>query len=702
MESDLSTSSILTDQQSDSRYNKLLDALNHSGQGLFVVDSDYRIRFMSQYIIDHFGDQTGKICYTSVADRQSPCSYCRLNEVIKNNKTVNYQAVVASGQTFEIIASPIKNDDGTTSKLEVIRDISSRKEVEKKLVQQQKYLQSVIDGINDPIMVISTDYTVQLMNKSARANSAMATPLNTDQPKCYELSHFRSEPCNDSTCPCPLLHVIDHKEHITVVHNHPDATGAMKQVEVSAAPLWDGDNKFIGVIETSRDITAHIETQNTLRDQQQVLHFQANYDGLTQLPNRTHFFKQLDKAISHSKSNGTSFALLYLDIDRFKQINDSLGHATGDKTIKIISKRLYDATEDQAFMARLGGDEFILLMEEANNKQAIVNLARTINELLREPVVINNQPLFLSGSIGISHYPQDGQTGSDLLKFADAAMYQAKNDGRDTFQFYTSGLSEQAFARVLMEANLRQALDDEQFTVYYQPQVDGHNGRIIGMEALVRWQHPELGLVSPGQFIPLAEETGLIVKLDQWVMQHAMQQIASWYRQGLNPGTLSVNLSMVLLHQESFVTDLQQSMDGAQFIPQWLELEISEGQVMKNPEQSISKLQQISDLGISLAIDDFGTGHSSLTYLKRLPADRLKIDQSFVRELPDNEEDAAITMAVIALSQSLKLKVIAEGVETAEQNKFLIANGCQDIQGYYFGRPMPAQQIEQRLREEMA
>ena len=677
--------------------HKLLTALNDSKQGIFIVDKDYRIRFMSQYIIDTFGEQTGNICFSSVGKNHQPCGYCRLDEVINQKKTVHYQAEVASGQTFEIIASPIENDDGTISKLEVIRDITDRKTVEKKLTQQQKYLQSVIDGIPDSIMIISKDYNVKLTNKIALEHARHANVKDEKNPKCYELSHHRDAPCDDQCCVCPLQQVVQTKKHTVVIHNHFDATDTFKQTEVSVAPLWDTDDNFIGVIKTSRDITSHMEAQSTINNQQKVLNFQANYDNLTQLANRSHFIEKLDNAILSAQSNNKMVALLFIDLDRFKQINDSLGHATGDEVIKVIAQRLSHEVQDQALLARLGGDEFILLMDQLETKQSVVALADKINEILREPVIIANQPLFLSGSIGISLYPQDGQSSTDLLKFADAAMYKAKNEGRNSYQFYTSGLSEEVFAQVLMEANLRHALSQEQFTVYYQPQVDGRNGKIFGMEALVRWQHPELGIISPGNFIPLAEETGLIVDLDKWVMKHAMRQVASWHNQGLQPGTLSLNLSMILLHQQNFVTDLTKIIAETNFKPEWLELEISEGQVMRNPSLSIQKLQEICDLGIKLAMDDFGTGHSSLMYLKRLPVNKLKIDQSFVRNLPNDEEDAAITVAVIALANSLKLEVIAEGVETEQQNEFLISNNCTNIQGYYFGRPIPAEKMAERL-----
>ena len=288
---------------------------------------------------------------------------------------------------------------------------------------------------------------------------------------------------------------------------------------------------------------------------------------------------------------------------------------------------------------------------------------------------IDNNVLYVSSSIGISIYPDDGVSAQNLLKYADSAMYKAKDEGRNNFQYYNSTMTELALERVEMETSLRSALKNKEFVVYYQPQVNGITNKLIGMEALVRWQHPTMDLVSPAKFIPLAESTGLIVELDRYVMRTAMTQIVQWYKEGLNPGVLAMNLAVKQLQQKDFIPMLKELMQETNCKAEWIELEVTEGQIMTHPEDAVVKLKEISDLGIELAVDDFGTGYSSLAYLKRLPIDKLKIDQAFVRDLPDDEEDAGIAKAVIALAKSLNLKVIAEGVETKEQRDFLVENG---------------------------
>ncbi len=326
-------------------------------------------------------------------------------------------------------------------------------------------------------------------------------------------------------------------------------------------------------------------------------------------------------------------------------------------------------------------------------------LAQKILTALSSPVVLHGNSLYISCSIGISLYPSDGTSPSNLLKYADAAMYRAKDEGRNNFQFYSADMTELAFERVVMEASIRAGIENEEFVVYYQPQVDGTNGKLIGMEALVRWQHPTMGMVSPAKFISLAESTGLIIELDQFVMRTAMNQLSKWYSQGLNPGVLAMNLSMKQLQQKGFTEILKNMIEDTESKPEHLELEVTESHIMTNPQEAINILKQINDLGIELAIDDFGTGYSSLSYLKKLPINKVKIDQSFIRDLPDDEEDVAITKAVIALATSLNLRVIAEGVETIEQKEFLIQNGCNNIQGYYYSRPVPADELENILRD---
>ncbi len=460
--------------------------------------------------------------------------------------------------------------------------------------------------------------------------------------------------------------------------------------------LEDGTTLWNGYI---RDITDRKNSENELIEQKNNLDHQAHHDFLTGLPNRILFNDRLTQSIEKAKRNNTKVALLFIDLDHFKQINDSLGHDVGDDILKLVTSRLKSSIRDQDTLARLGGDEFTVVIEDLNETQDASLISNKILEILSKPMNVNDNTLYVSSSIGISIYPNDGQSTQNLLKFADSAMYKAKDEGRNNYQYYNETLTELAFERVVMETSLRNALKDEEFVVYYQPQVNGATNTLIGMEALVRWQHPTMGLVSPAKFIPLAESTGLIIELDRYVMKKAMTQIAQWYEQGLNPGILAMNLAVKQLQKEDFISMFKDLMKETNCKSEWLALEVTEGQIMTHPEEAIKILNQISNLGIELAVDDFGTGYSSLAYLKRLPIDKLKIDQTFVQDLPGDEEDAAITKAVIVLCKSLNLKVIAEGVETIEQRDFLIENECEHIQGYFYSRPIPARELEVILNQ---
>jgi diguanylate cyclase (GGDEF)-like protein len=433
-----------------------------------------------------------------------------------------------------------------------------------------------------------------------------------------------------------------------------------------------------------------------IKKQKDILYDQAHHDALTGLPNRVLFNDRLEHGIEQAKRHKTDIALFFIDLDHFKQINDSLGHPIGDRVLVVVTERLKAKIRKEDTLARLGGDEFTIIIEDMKDIQDVSMLAKKILEVLQQPVYIEGHTLYISCSIGISLYPQDDTDANNLIKYADAAMYKAKELGRNNFQFYSSEMTTLALERIIMETNLRQALKKEEFLIYYQSQVDAISGKLIGLEALIRWQHPVLGLVLPVKFISLAEETGLIVEMDRWVMKTAMKQITKWYQEGLEPGTLAINLSMRELRSDDFIQILQESMEAIGFKPEWLELEITEGQVMINPEEAIIKLEQISNMGIKIVIDDFGTGYSSLAYLKRLPVDKLKIDQSFVKGVPDDKEDVAIVKAIIALAKSLGLDLIAEGVETDAQKEFLLESGCENMQGYYYCKPMPSDEIEKK------
>ncbi len=445
------------------------------------------------------------------------------------------------------------------------------------------------------------------------------------------------------------------------------------------------------------DITKQVEDEKFLEEQTLKLNHQANHDTLTSLPNRMLFHDRLSQIIKSSSRNKEKFALLFLDLDQFKKINDTLGHHFGDDVLIEAALRLKSIIREEDTLARLGGDEFTIILKDVKGIQSASIVAQKIISIIKEPIYTRGQTLSISSSIGISMFPDDATSEENLIKFADTAMYKAKDEGRDNFQFYSSDMTTQAFERVVMESSLRIAIKEEQFVVYFQPQYNAITNIITGMEALVRWQHPQIGLVPPGKFIPIAEETGLIIEIDRLVMKQAMKQFSRWYNKGYNPGMLSLNLAMKQLNEPDFISTLLDTMKSLNFQASWLELEVTEGQVMKNPIAAIKKLQEISDMGIDLAIDDFGTGYSSLAYLKKLPLNKLKIDRGFVKDIPDDEDDIAITKAIIALGSSLNLKLIAEGVETQSQRDFLVEHGCENIQGYFYARPMPAEEIEELL-----
>jgi diguanylate cyclase (GGDEF)-like protein/PAS domain S-box-containing protein len=591
-------------------------------------------------------------------------------------------------------AKPEKLKDGSTLFHAFVDDITDKKNMEIELDERHAYLQSIIDGINDPIMVIKENYTIELMNNTLKKSIKDIKIEDPDNPKCYEVSYNRLTPCDGIDYPCPLRDVLENKQHTTVVHSHDTIDGENRYIELSASPLLDKDKNCIGIIEASRDITSHMNIQDELREQKNILDHQAHHDALTGLPNRVLFNDRLEQAIQTAKRKKTKFAVLFIDLDHFKEINDSLGHAVGDEILKTISNRLKENVRQEDTISRLGGDEFTVILEDLSLAQDASIIANKLLHTSEKSMNINDNILYVSSSIGISIYPDDGTSAQNLLKFADSAMYKAKNEGRNNFQYYDSSMTELAFERVFMETCLRDALKNEEFVVHYQPQVDGCTSKLIGMEALVRWQHPTMGLISPAKFIPLAETTGLIVELDRIVMKIAMTQITKWYEDGLSPGVLAMNLSIKQLKKTDFIEIFEQLMKETKCKAEWIELEVTESQIMTNPDEAINVLTRISDLGIELAVDDFGTGYSSLSYLKKLPIDKLKIDQTFVRDLPDDEEDAGITQAIIALAKALNLKVIAEGVETKEQKDFIVENGCDNIQGYFYSKPIPANEFE--------
>ncbi len=419
-------------------------------------------------------------------------------------------------------------------------------------------------------------------------------------------------------------------------------------------------------------------------------HHLAHYDPLTQLPNRHAFHDHLGRALAQARRQASLVALLFLDLDRFKFVNDTLGHSVGDQVLQAVAARLRMTIREDDIPARLGGDEFTVLASGLGDGRAVGPLAQRIVDGFRQPFAIAGNDLYLTPSLGVSVFPSDGADADSLLRCADLAMYRAKGAGGNTFRFYAPDMNAWAAQRLQCEHDLRRAVERQEFEVYYQRQVDANSGALTGAEALVRWRHPTEGLLPPADFIPIAEETGLIVPLGEWVLETACAQAAAWRAAGAALPAVAVNLSARQFRQEGLSQTVERVLDAAGLPPDALRLEVTESCAMQDADASKAALQQLQNLGVHLAMDDFGTGYSSLAQLKRLPFDTLKVDRTFVRDLPDDREAAAITEAIVTLGHTLGKRVVAEGVETAEQVTCLRALGSDEMQGYAFSPPLPA------------
>ncbi|MBN2894832.1 MAG: PAS domain S-box protein [Campylobacterales bacterium] len=574
----------------------------------------------------------------------------------------------------------------------IIHDVTEKNRLAREVSQQHDHLQNVINGMSEAMTVIDQNYNVLLMNNTAKEMAVAHFIADPQHPKCHEISHHSPLPCALDNHPCPLKQAIESGTTQKALHRHLNAQDEERLVEVTLTPLKNSEGEIYAFVESGHDVTDLLEIKEELNRQ-------INFDALTGLPSKILFMDRLKEFIAHAQRTQAKAAVILINIDNFKIINESFGHQAGDLVIKMFAEWIKSVIRAEDTLARLSGDSYAILLENIDEDLVAVRILENLKALVETSHVdILGQEVYFTYSAGIAIYPQDGNSAESIFKNADAAIYEAKEGGRNTYRYYTDELTQKAFHRVVMDASLRDAIRNDEFVLYYQPQYNGQSGTLIGMEALIRWNHHSMGLVPPGKFIPILESSHLIIPVGQWILETAFKQALLWHEAGLEPGVISVNLSMVQLATgEELIKQIRSLLESTGCKPEWIGLEMTESLMMHNPDETIALLRTLRDLGFLIAMDDFGTGYSSLAYLKKMPISKLKIDKSFIDGLPHDEDDIAMARSIIALAKNMNLEVIAEGVEREEQKAFLLTNGCFEIQGYLYGRPMPSKEIEKLL-----
>lgn len=565
------------------------------------------------------------------------------------------------------------------------RNITSRKLIENELVLSSQ----VLNSMNEAVVVAGLDYRIRSVNPAFSAITGYSERQISDK-YLIHLAYSRQQ-----------RDLFNGIEQQLLRHKHWAGEIWIRNKARKAILVWLEINQVIDVKGETSHFVAVFTDITERKKAEEDLRFLASFDTLTGLPNRTLFQDRLNHAISQAHRSNNIVALLFLDLDRFKHINDSMGHHIGDLLLKAVAHRLQSAVREGDTVARLGGDEFTIILEGVAKTKAATLISEKVLKAFQAPFLLDDKSLTISTSIGISLYPNDAEDVDSLIKFADTAMYHAKALGRNNFQFYTNKLNEMATRHVQLEAGLKQAISRNELSLVYQPKFCLRNGSLTGLEALLRWHHSELGPISPAEFIPLAEETGIINQIGHWVINHACQQLAEWNELGFGDISMAVNLSARQLKAD-IISTIEVALAVSGLPAKALELELTESMIMGNPQESVNILSKLKALGLTIAVDDFGTGYSSLSYLKRFPIDTLKIDREFVRDITNDPDDAAITSAIIALAHSLELNVVAEGVETQEQLNFLALQGCDQVQGFLLSKPLSAQDclalLQQRIK----
>ena len=658
--------------------------LRSAGDGIIGLDAAGRVSFMNPASEQITGLTAERLFGRSLGDALGVTDDDWLDLAPGETREISIATGDGKSVPVEYTSTPTRDGDSLGGGVVTLKDITRRKQSQKALQDSEARYRTLFS--RNQAGVYRTTVDGQVLD----CNEALSRMMGYDSPDELTTSgvdHHYAEARDRGA-------FLDRLRETGTLTNHEDRLlrrdGEPIWVLESAILLPDESGDLTLIEGTMIDITERKRAEDTVK-------FLAYHDALTSLPNRALLEDRLEMTLAHARRSDQTLAVVFLDLDQFKLVNDTLGHSTGDVLLTQVAERLRRIVRPGDTIARVGGDEFVVVLADVGTIDSAVAVIERIRDSLRQPCVVGDQELRVTASLGVSVFPADGDVAGDLLRNADTAMYRAKEDGRDNCQLYTQGMGEEVLRRLTIQNDLRRAVDMKEFVVHYQPIINLTTGRISGCEALVRWQHPTRGLVQPDDFIPLAEDTGLIVPLGDHVVRTACVQLKAWQAAGLMPASVAINLSSHRLQYVNIEATIRDVLQETGLDPANLQIEITESVLMGNTEHVVRVLQNLRVMGIRISIDDFGTGYSSLSYLRRLPIDSLKVDRSFVAGIPAERDDVEIVSAIVALAHKLNLHVIAEGVETEEQASFLAEQGCQEAQGYLFGRPVPAEEFEQIL-----
>jgi diguanylate cyclase (GGDEF)-like protein/PAS domain S-box-containing protein len=691
---------VMERRQAEERLNLQVAALEAAANAVVITDVRGTIVWVNHAFTTMTGygkeEVVGKNPRLLKSGDQPASYYAKLWATISSGKVWQGEIVNrrkdGAAYTEEMTITPVTPQRGRTTAtyfVAIKQDITERKLAEEAMVFKTALLEAQAETTIDGILAVDESGHIVLANKQFGLHFEIPDELLSTRDDQIVLKHVMAKVSAGEAF----------VERVRYLYSHPDEKSRdevrLKNGKIFdrySAPLIDSNSRHRGRIWYFRDITDR-------RVAEERVQFLAYYDALTGLPNRSLLQDRLVKALAGARRQKCKVALLFLDLDRFKAINDSLGHSVGDLLLQEVAGRLKGWARELDTVARLGGDEFLIVLTGVKEVADAAVAADRIVRSMTAGFTVQGHPLNVSCSLGISIFPEHGADSETLIKNADAAMYSAKENGRNNFRFFTEDMNAQVVERLTLENSLRQALDKKELFLMYQPQMDIATGRITGLEALLRWQHPDLGLVPPDKFIRIAENSGLIVPIGEWVLRTACRQARKWQDEGLPAMSVAVNVSAVQFRQEDFCDLISRALAESGLAPQYLELELTESLLLANADVTLSVVQQLKAMGLTLAIDDFGTGYSSFSYLRQFRVSKLKIDRVFVRDIAVNPDDAAIATAIISMAKSLKLKVIAEGVENEAQMSFLRSHHCDEIQGYYFSKPLAVDKVANKLRE---